>query len=83
MAAEIAHEVDAHDARVEPPAAVDALESIAISARDDGLERENVDLLEDGEAAERNGNIRAFFDLDDRVRGDVLGVRAAVGVDPC
>src|SRR6202011_1218484 len=73
VTAQVADEVTEDDALGQAPRAVDAGELVVVPTGDDGLQREVVDLLQDGEVRPGRGGAGGLVDLDHEVGGHVLG----------
>lgn len=65
--AQVAHQVYEHDARVERPGALGAVEGVVVMAPDDRLQRQFLGLLKDHIRCARGGMRLVVIDLDDRV----------------
>ncbi len=78
---EIAHQIDPHDTGIETPAALDSLKGIVIATRNDGLQGQNVGLLNDRTVATSRGRIRPVLDFDERIRREMSRTGRAIGVE--
>jgi UDP-glucuronate 4-epimerase len=80
MATQIADAIRVDDALAEPPGAVDALEAVAVFTRENRLEREVVEALQNGEVRPRTGVI-VVAEFDRGVGDAVHRARRTVGIE--
>jgi len=84
MAAQVAGEINADAPFREAPLPVAAVEAVPVPAADDGLQGQAGQSLQHGEVGTRDRRARRLLllllvvvDVDDDVRGDMLGPRRA------